>query len=342
VFALLGSVPAVAGGVRVELASKPGSLTAGQPWTARLSVRPSSFAGSVRVVATGPGRIAVTATGSRGSYRARLTFPRAGRWTLAALAGGSRSALGRIVVRAAPPPLVTFAWPTSVDLLPSGSLAVVENGLTRVVRVDPRTGRVAVIASGLAKAYAVAHGSGGELYLSNGSLLQRIDGDAPVTVAVSGAEIGPLAVARDGTILYTAATQAFALVPGGASRAVASGLASPHGIAAAPDGTVLVSDTGADRVLRIDPASGATTTLIRTGQPRGIDVEPDGTIVLVEASSDRVARYSPSGVRLGFVGPVYGDPYDVAAAPAGTVYVVDTAQSGVIRRVAPDGTVSTL
>ena len=32
---------------------------------------------------------------------------------------------------------LTFAWPTSVEVEPGGSLLVVENGLKRLVRVDP-------------------------------------------------------------------------------------------------------------------------------------------------------------------------------------------------------------
>ena len=61
--------------VRVALAGKALSLTVGRAWTARLAVQPASFAGAVRVTATGPKRIEVRATGRRGSYRARVVFP---------------------------------------------------------------------------------------------------------------------------------------------------------------------------------------------------------------------------------------------------------------------------
>src|SRR5262245_47531134 len=80
--------------IRVSLAAKPSALTAGRAWTAKLTVRPSSFAGVMRVAAKGPGKLDVRATGSRGSYRARLVFPAVGRWTLTARPGGPTSRRG--------------------------------------------------------------------------------------------------------------------------------------------------------------------------------------------------------------------------------------------------------
>src|SRR4051812_8552986 len=120
--------------VRVSLVGKAPSLIAGRAWTARLTVRPVSFGGTIRVTATGPKRIDVRATGRRGSYRARFVFPSAGRWSLAARAGGSTSRLGSIEVRPAPPTPVAFTQPTSIDLEPAGTLLLVENNPGRVLR----------------------------------------------------------------------------------------------------------------------------------------------------------------------------------------------------------------
>ncbi len=68
-------VAGVAAGARVHvsLVGRPPALTAGTAWTAKLAVRPASFAGNVRVTATGPGRTTV-----RAQRQARLV-PRAAR-----------------------------------------------------------------------------------------------------------------------------------------------------------------------------------------------------------------------------------------------------------------------
>src|SRR5262249_53914112 len=155
------------------------------------------------------------------------------------------------------------------------------------------------------------------------------DAGGPVTLASAAADIGPIAVAANGDVYYTTQSQLFEFA-GGSSRLITSHLNAPHGIAVDSTSALLVSDRGNDRVLRIDPQTGRTTTLIRTAEPAGIDVGADGSIYLVEAATLRVGHYSPTGVRLGSVGPVFTDPYDVAVAPDGTVYVVDTAANGTI------------
>jgi serine/threonine-protein kinase len=290
-------------------------------------------------------RLAARATGGHGSYRAQLPFPSAGRWTLTASAGGTTSRLGSVQVREPAPTPLTFVWPTSVGVEPDGSVLVVENGLARVLRIDPATGTSATIGASVPKPYAVAQAASGSIYVSGGSGLFRIDGaNTPVAVAEIASGIGPIAVAANGDVFYATETQVFELARG-AGRPVPIGeanLSAPHGLAVAADGALLVSDTGEDKLLRIDPASGATTTLASVGSPRGLDVAADGTIYAVDSTAKRVVHLSAAGAALGFDGPVLTDPYDIAFAPDGALYVVDTAESGHIRRVARDGTVTTL
>jgi serine/threonine-protein kinase len=241
---------------------------------------------------------------------------------------------------------LTFTWPTSVAAEPDGSLLVVENGLHRLVRVDPSTGHVAVVAAGLPKPYAVARTGSGTVFLSDGGTLKRIDGKrAPRTVARVAEDIGPIAIAPGGRLYFATGTRVYRLghaAPiAGAGAATPASFSAPHGIAVAADGGVLVSDTGNNRVRRIDPRSGVTTTFATVGSPRGIDVASDGTIYVVDATARRVAHLGETGKRLGFVGPRFGDPYALDATPRG-VYVVDTSAAGVIRLVRNDGKVSTI
>lgn len=108
-------------------------------------MRPASFRATVRISAVGPRRARVGATARPGSYRARLVFPRAGRWKLTARAGDSVSRLGSVRVRPAPPVPLVFTEPTAIDLEPAGTLLLVENNPGRVLRVSPGTGKVTVL-----------------------------------------------------------------------------------------------------------------------------------------------------------------------------------------------------
>jgi sugar lactone lactonase YvrE len=331
-----------ADGIRVTLSVSPPVLTVGRAWTAKLTVHPASFAGEVVVAATGRTRFAVRATGVHGSYRARLLFRAAGRWRLTARAGGSTSSLGSVLVRKAAPVPLAFVWPTSVEVEPDGSLLLVENGLRRLLRVDAN-GRVTEIAA-LTKPYAVRRTGSGSIYVTDGPTLLRIDGtSAPARVAQVDSDIGPIAVAANGDVYFTTETALYEL-PGGRGAPVRIGaqLSRPHGLAIAADGSVLVCDSGSHRILRVDPASGAVTTFAPLDVPQGLAVGEDGTVYVGDGAAGRVLHFSAAGTRLGYVGPVFDDPYDLRLARDGTLYVVESLASGDVRRVAPDGTVTTV
>jgi streptogramin lyase len=328
----------------------------------RLAVRPRSYAGAVRVSAVGPGRVHARATGRRGSYRARLVFPAAGRWRLSASAGGATSRLGSVRVRRAAPKPVAFTEPTSIDLQPDGTLLLVEFASGRVLRVNPSTGRIAVVASGLFHPYAVVRAPSGSVYVSAENLLLRLNGGgSPTTVAQvdPSVEIGPIAAAPNGDIYFSTATQIFR-VPGGsgppihiAGTGVEGGggdggpaldaqFSSPHGLAVASDGELLVSDRGNDRVRRIDPTTSVITSLAAVGEPYGMDVVPDGTVYVVAGESRRVVKLGHSGERLGFLGPAFAIPYDVEVSPDGVVYLLQAGPTGYVRRISAHGSVTTI
>jgi NHL repeat len=347
--------------VKVSLTGKRPAPVTGRTWTVRLAVRPASYSGAVRVTASGPRRFHVRATGRRGSYRARLVFPSPGLWRLSARAGGATSRLGAVRVRRAPVRPVVFVQPTSIDLEPAGSLLLVENNPGRVVRVNPGTGRLTQLVPNLFRPYAIVRASSG-VYISIGGRIQRLNGSGvPTTVAEvpPGIEIGPIAAAPNGDVYYSTATKIFKL-PGGSGPSVhiagtgAEGgggdggpaldaqFSSPHGLAVAADGSLLVSDRGNDRIRRIDPATGVITAFGAVGEPYGMDVAADGTVYVVDGKEERVVRLSASGARLGLLGPSFSIPYDVEVTATGVAYLLEAGQAGHIRRIAPDGSVTTV
>lgn len=311
-----------------------GSPTAGKAWTVKLVVRPRSFNGRVQLVATGPRRITARARGARGSYRARLVFPQTGAWTLTARAGDALSRLGSVRVRPAP---LAFDEPTGVAVGRDGTLIVVESGQDRLLRVDASTARSVVVAK-LIKPWGVAVAPSGSAYVSDAGRLQRIDpGHAPQVVATAepGVEIGPVAVAPNGDVVYSTASAVYRVPHGaGPPQRLATGtqLASPHGIAVAADGSIVLADTGDDLVRRID-GTGAVTAFASIGNPRGIAVAPDGSVYVASADEHRVVHLGVSGQRLGVVGPQLDDAYAVAVARDGTIYADDIG-AGLIQRIA--------
>jgi DNA-binding beta-propeller fold protein YncE len=332
--------------VRVAVAGRPAAPVAGRAWTVRLAVRPVSFRGTVRVTASGPKRISARASGRHGAYHASLVFPSAGRWTLSARAGGHTSRLGSVTVGPRPAQPVTFTEPTSIELEPAGTLLLVENNPGRLLRVDPATGRVTVLEAGLDHPYSVVRAPSGGILLTVGERLERLDAAGGLaTVATMAHPIGPIAVAPGGDVYLTDGYGVFRLAGGAGEPARIAGgteFFQAHGLAVAPDGAVLVGDTDGNRIARIDPATDAVTTLGLVGGPRGVDVAADGTVFAVDSGTGFVDRLSPSGASLGTLGPPFLEPYDLQAAPGGVVYLLESGPTGYIRRIGPDGKVTTV
>jgi streptogramin lyase len=256
---------------------------------------------------------------------------------------------------------IVFSQPTSIDLEPAGTLLLVENNAGRVLRVTPGNGRVSVLVPAISRPYAVVRAPSGSIYVSVGNQLQRLNASgAPTTVAEvpAGVEIGPIAAAPNGDVYYSTATQVFRaprrLRAAGADRRHrgsgrrwrrrtgperAALVTARPGVAT--DGALLVSDRDNDRVRRIDPATGVIDVFAAVGQPYGIDVAADGTVYVVEGAQSRVVRLSTSGARLGFVGPAFAIPYDVEVG-GGVTYLLDAGPTGHIRRIGPNGAVTTI
>ena len=154
--------------------------------------------------------------------------------------------------------------------------------------------------------------------------------------------------------------------------ATAAQFRSPIGVAVMADGSVLIADTVDHRVRRVAP-DGVISTFAGTGAagfsgdgglaitaqlngPSGVAVAADGGVLIADRLNHAVRRVAPDGVIstvagtgvAGFSGDggpataaEFRSPTGVAVAPDGSVLIADTTNRRV-RRVAPDGVISTV
>jgi sugar lactone lactonase YvrE len=105
-----------------------------------------------------------------------------------------------------------------------------------------------------------------------------------------------------------------------------TGLLDPEDLAFAPDGSLLVSDGGGDRVVVFDGdgnqrgSIGAGTGLLH---PTGLALGPAGHLFVASAGTDRVFEFNSIGLPVGDFGGSTGlaDPWGVAIAPDGRIHV---------------------
>jgi glucose/arabinose dehydrogenase len=154
--------------------------------------------------------------------------------------------------------------------------------------------------------------------------------------------------------------------------ATAAAIAFPRGVAARPDGELLIPDTENHRVRRVAP-DGVITTVAGNGdaglsgdggpavdarlsRPFGVAPLRDGGFLIADVQNDDIRRVWPNGTittvagtgTAGFSGDggpatsaALDYPHAVAALPDGGFLIADTYNNRV-RRVWPDGTITTI
>jgi DNA-binding beta-propeller fold protein YncE len=239
--------------------------------------------------------------------------------------------------------------PSAIAFAPDGTLVVAETGSHTITRVDPKTGQLSILA-----------GVKGRAGYADGAAARALF-NGPIGVAV-GPE-GTVYVAdtyNDRIRAIDAQSQEVRTIAGGAKPGMADAATgadarfdTPCGIAFAPDGTLIVADTGNHRLRRVE-LSGAVRTIAGTGEqgvfdgplfaasfdePVALAIAPDGTVYVADAggSALRVCSFGlvPNVRTLagrtepGLVdGPLEDArlraPSGVAVAANGIVFVADT------------------
>ncbi len=201
--------------------------------------------------------------------------------------------------------------------------------------------------TGFSDPFAVAIGSDGAVYISDAgesNRIRKIEPDKTVTTFAGGAE-----GYADG-------------------QGLQASFNTPSGIAIDSKGNLYVADTGNNRIRKITP-DGLVSTVAGDGSagyldgpavsarfdgPIGITVDDRGNIYVADSYNDRIRLITPDGRVSTVAGagrPGYGDgpasdalfdtPCGVAVTKDGVLIVADTGNN-VLRRITPEGDVTTL
>jgi len=250
-----------------------------------------------------------------------------------------------------------------------GSIYIADGNNNRIRRVEPN-GIITTVAGNGTSGYSgdggpatsaslylphgVAAGSDGSIYIADGNnnRIRRVGPNGIITT-----------VAGNGTAGYS----------GDGGPATNASLGFPIGVAVGPDGSIYIADGRNNRIRRVGPdgiittvagngtaddrGDGGPATNASLGFPIGVAVGPDGSIYIADAGNYRIRRVGPDGIITtvagnGTYGGYIGDgdpatsvslssPIGVAVGPDGSIYIADDV-SGRIRRVGPDGIITTV
>lgn len=267
-----------------------------------------------------------------------------------------------------PANVAKFGFPAAVAVAPDGTLYVADYGANRVRKVAP-DGTVSTIAGNgyvgfddgkgadakFAGPAGVAVSQSGTLYVADfgNHLIRAVAPDGTVTTFTgsprldqSGAPIGDY---QDG--------------PRGTAR-----FNGPANLYLGPDGSLYVADANNNRIRKV-ASDGSVSTVAGDGEmgsqdgsadkarfnlPGGLAVAPNGTIFVADSYNNSIRRISTDGAVSTFAGvSVTGSndgpgnqarlfyPEAIAFDASGNLIIADS-QNYKIRKLSPDGTVSTI
>jgi len=266
--------------------------------------------------------------------------------------------------------------PSDVALTPDGGYLIADSGNNRIRRVDA-AGTIATVAgAGPCCGAAGGFAGAGVLAVNPDVRLNQPRGVSPLAngrgflIADTGND--RIRKVEDGVVTTVAGTGGAGFA-GDGGPATSSQLNQPLGVAALPDGSFLIADSGNNRIRRVD-AGGTITTVAGTEtpaffgdggpatsaglrQPARVAPLGGGGFLIADSGNDRIRRVDAGGTITTVAGssstPGFGGdggpagralldlPEGVAALPDGSIAIADTGNDRV-RLVGADGVIRTL
>jgi sugar lactone lactonase YvrE len=292
---------------------------------------------------------------------------------LLAAIGGAGSSAAPIQKPKPQPRIVT---PGPLALTRDGlALLVGDRDLRRVVRIDLRTRRRTVVASGFPEApVGLTHHPNGNVFVSSAERIYRIRGGRKVVVAGTGARShtgdgGPAASATfggivgididsDGNLLVaeydnwirvvdarggirTVAGNGSTGRDGDGGSALAAALGHPHDVLWRHEGVILIADSHNGVLRRVGSDGVITTFAPGFAAPVAVEGGPQASVYVADAGRRAIYRLAADGSGRRIVARASG-PIGVAVDDRSNVYVSELEGRKRVLRVTPRGRVTVL
>ena len=259
--------------------------------------------------------------------------------------------------------------PQGMAMDSAGNLYIADCGYGMVRKVSP-AGIISTVAGTGGSGYS---GDGGPAISARLSFPIAVTLDASGNLYIADSRNNRIRMVTPAGVISTVAGTGVASYSGDGGPATSAALNNPEGVLADSAGNVYIADSRNSRVRKIAP-NGIISTIAGNGtdaypsdgvpatntslvSPAGMALDATGNLYVAQESWSRIRKINTAGIistvagsnsTNGFSGDggpaasasLY-DPRDVAMDAAGSLYIADS-QNNRIRKVTPDGTISTL
>ena len=211
-----------------------------------------------------------------------------------------------------------FTAPASVVADPAGDVFVADSSASKVYEIAQGTTTPVAIGSGFSSPTALAFDAYGNLFVAD-------DGVPEVEKIANTSTSGGFTAGAQTTVVSST------FLFGG------SALKDAMGLAIGPSGTLYIADTGNQRVVGYNPATGqgaVTNATAGSGlaKPMGLALDSSSNLYVADSSANKVFIFSNLGGFTSVAPPGVGQTSGVAVDASGSILVSD-ATSGVIVRI---------
>ena len=213
-----------------------------------------------------------------------------------------------------------FNSPSAIAIAPDGNLIIADTGNNRIRRLTP-TGQASTVAGDGTAGYA--DGAANQAQFS-GPIGVAVDARGNIYVADSYNDRIRL-ITPDGQVSTVAGKGTPGYADGGRDTALFD---TPSGIVVASDNSLIVADTGNDRLRKISPDGNVTTVPVtELSSPLGLALTHDNFLYVTELDQARVVQIAPDGTTRVIAGD-FNHPTGIAIAPSDDgppkLYVADS------------------
>lgn len=243
--------------------------------------------------------------------------------------------------------------PGGIAMDSSGNLYIADSLNNRVRKIS--NGTITTVAGNGTAGFSGDNGPAASAEL-NDPLGVAVDASGNLYIADAGNNVVRM-VSTAGTITTFAGQSSSIGYGGDGGAANVASLSGPTAVAADSSGNVYIADANNDviRVVNGGNINSVPGTLGVVSQPDGLAVDKAGNLYIADTGNEQILKYSAGAVSIfagngsagfsGDDGPAinaeFYDPMGIATDSSGYVYVADTFNSR-IRKIAPDGTITTI